>query len=233
MTPKTPCPRCGLPVGPHHRARHMRACERMPLPDEMARQAETMTAAEMARAWNSNPATVTSRLRFLGIRPLKYGQSALPETVARMMALYDEGVPVYEIAAMIGVGETKTQRTILRLLAEGKLTKREKPFTVPATYTRCKVCGIRLDGPGVPDGDDGRCGFCAAGDPGREVMEAGGAEKLAEDVLAVAVGDATSANGYRAAARWWLANEASSYWFDVLCVDRGFVRERMAAEGAL
>lgn len=63
IAPKTPCPRCGLPVGPHHRARHMRACERMPLPDEMRCLAKSMTVADMARAWNSSPATVTSRLR--------------------------------------------------------------------------------------------------------------------------------------------------------------------------
>ena len=74
--------------------------------------------------------------------------------------------------------------------------------------------------------------FAGAHVPGA-MMEAGGAEKLAEDVLAVAVSDARSANGYRAAARWWLTSSTSDYWMDLLGVDRGFVRERMAAEGVL
>jgi len=235
MTSKSPCPRCGYLLSPHHYSRHLRSCSKIPLDDELRKIAPTMTVTQMGNLWGVNHSSVKARLDRMGVTAGKDWRIVPPtqEQVARMMELYDGGVPVYEIAPIVGVPEGRAQRTILRLLTEGKLTKREKVYTPPQTYSRCKVCNIRLNGPGVPDGDGDRCGFCVGPEPGREVMEAGGAQMLAEDVLVMGDRDARSKNGHRERAREWLGSGRVYYWLDVLGCDRGYIKARMAAEGVL
>ena len=235
MTPKSPCPRCGYLLTPHHYGRHLRVCEKIPLDNELRKIAPTMTVMQMGNLWGVNRGSVKARLDRMGVTPGQDWRMIPPtqEQVARMMELYGQGIPVYEIAPIVGVPEGRAQRTILRLLTEGTLTKREKPYTVPATYPRCKVCRIRLDGPGVPEGEGGRGGFCMAGDPPLEVLLAGGVEKIAEDVLVMATRDARSQNGYRAAARWWLDSGLSDYWLDLYGASPEVIKERMAAERVL
>jgi len=234
MTSKSPCPRCGYLLSPHHYSRHLRSCSKIPLDDELRKIAPTMTVTQMGNLWGVNHSSVKARLDRMGVTAGKDWRIVPPtqEQVARMMELYDGGVPVYEIAPIVGVPEGRAQRTILRLLTEGKLTKREKPYTVPKPYARCKVCDIRLDGPGVSKGEGGRCGFCVAPEPGREIMLSGGAEKLAEDVMVMAARDAKSSNGHRLWAREWLGSSRIDYWLDVLGCDRGYIKERMAKEVA-
>ena len=168
---KTPCPRCGFPLTPHHYSRHLRVCKRIPLDDELRRIAPTMTVTEMGNLWGVNHGTVKARLDWMGIAPgIDWRRKPpTPEQVAQMMELYDEGVPVQTIAKLVGTVEGRTQRTILRLVDEGKLTQREKPRPPLIIYDRCSECKIRLDGPDVPTGEGGRCGFCARPEPGQEV----------------------------------------------------------------
>jgi len=233
-----PCPRCGYLLSPHHYSRHLRSCSKIPLDDELRKVAPTMTVTQMGNLWGVNHSSVKARLDRMGVTAGKDWRIVPPtqEQVAQMAELYVRGVPIYEIAPIVGVPEGRVQRTILRLLTEGKLTKREKPYTVPKPYTRCKVCDIRLDGPGVPEGEGGRCGFCVGPEPGREVMERAADVRrvsLPTAVLKRAVKDTRSQNGHRMRARRWLGSSQVDFWIDIFGAEPEVVKERMAAEGVL
>ncbi len=227
---KTPCPRCGFLLGPHHRARHKTVCERIPLPAEVARQAKTMTVAELAKEWGVNESTTGHRLRWMGIsaKRSRKNTSLTEEQRSQIMELYNDGVPILQMAEKLGTVEELVSPAVQLLLAAGRIEKRKRPHGVEQDVPRCSVCLIWLSGPNVPVGKESCCGFCTTGDPGREIMEAGGAKQLAEDVLVMGERDTRSKNGYRKQAREWLASDGIDCWLDVLGCDLEFIKEKMA-----
>ncbi len=231
MTLKTPCPRCGFPLTPHHRGRHMNVCKNMPLPEEMAEVAKTMTIAEIAREWGASPSTVAHRLRYLGIKAKRYQKNKPLTDLQRepIVKLYNGNVAIRKIAVMLGVNEEMVYPEVPLLIAAGRMEKREQPQGAVLNVPRCSKCKIWLDGRDVPKGDGGRCGFCCGEVPALEVVTPT-AVVLYASVVWQALRDSRSKNGHRAAAREWFASDDSEPWLDAVGANIDAAREQIVRE---